>query len=132
METENYINNLTIVKFMDTPQEIEVWYILPAIRRQLAIEMKKKGLKQNEIARIMHVTEAAVSQYFKSKRAKEVEFTESLKQEIKNSAEKIIENNNLFMNELQRLLSLIKQELLLCKIHKCHCNLPENCEVCLS
>ena len=116
---------------MDTPQEIEVWYILPALRRQLALNMKQKGLKQNEIARIMHVTEAAVSQYFKSKRAKEVAFPENLKQEIKTSAEKIMEENSLFMSELQNLLNLIKQEHLLCAIHKCHCILPENCEVCM-
>jgi hypothetical protein len=115
---------------MDTPQEIEVWYILPALRRQLADEMKQKGLRQNEIAKIMHVTEAAVSQYFKSKRAKEVQFTEKLKQDIKISAEKLIKNNSLFMQELQTLLTLTKKELLLCKIHKCHCSLPENCGVC--
>jgi len=115
---------------MDTPQEIEVWYVLPALRRQLAEEMKLKGLKQNEIARIMHVTEAAVSNYFKSKRAKEVQFTETLKKEIKESAKIIIENNSVFMQELQRLLGIVKKEFLLCAIHKCHCNLPENCEVC--
>jgi hypothetical protein len=115
---------------MDTPQEIEVWYILPALRRQLAVEMKQKGLKQNEMAKIMHVTESAISQYFKSKRAREVEFTENLKKEIRSSAEELIRDNSLFMQELQKLLALTKKELLLCKIHKCHCNLPENCEVC--
>jgi uncharacterized protein len=129
---ENYINILTIVKFyMDTPQEIEVWYILPALRRQLATEMKLKGLKQKEIAKIMHVTEAAVSQYFKSKRAKEVQFTDYLKNEIKSSSEKLVKDNALFMQELQRLLSLTKKEHLLCRTHKCHCVLPANCEVCM-
>ena len=31
---------------MDTPQEIEVWYVLPALRREIAIALKKQGLKQ--------------------------------------------------------------------------------------
>mgnify|MGYP001577863493 FL=1 len=32
------------------PQEIEVYYIIPAIRRQLAMYMKLSGMKQNKIA----------------------------------------------------------------------------------
>ena len=54
------------------PQEIEVLYILPAIRRELTIEMKKIGLEQKKIAEYLCVTEAAVSQYLNSKRASQL------------------------------------------------------------
>ena len=59
---------------MITPQELEVWYILPAIRRELTISLKEEGLKQRQVAEILGVTEAAVSQYIKSKRAKAIKF----------------------------------------------------------
>ena len=47
------------------PQEIEVWYIIPAVRRELAKSMVKIGLKQKQIAVTLGITEAAVSQYLK-------------------------------------------------------------------
>ena len=72
------------------PQEIEVWYVIPAIRRELAKAMINTGLTQKEIAKIMGITEAAVSQYIHSKRAKEIAFSKKVLEEIKISAEKII------------------------------------------
>ncbi|MBI2110228.1 hypothetical protein HYT51_00405, partial [Candidatus Woesearchaeota archaeon] len=42
------------------PQEIEVFYIIPALRRQLAIEMKKNGLKQKRIAELLLIEDATV------------------------------------------------------------------------
>ncbi len=50
------------------PCEIVVWYLLPVIRKELAGRLKEKGLTQNEIAKRMGVTPAAVSQYLNSKR----------------------------------------------------------------
>ncbi|MBR9680761.1 MAG: hypothetical protein GOU98_02965 [Candidatus Altiarchaeota archaeon] len=44
--------------------------VLPAIRRALVTELSKTGKKQNEIARMLHITPAAVTQYIKGKRAK--------------------------------------------------------------
>ena len=52
------------------PQEIEVFYIIPAIRRHIAMYMKLRGLKQNKIAELLHIDKAAVSQYIKKKRGK--------------------------------------------------------------
>ena len=69
------------------PQEIEVWYIIPAIRRELAKSMiKDLKITQKQVASIMEITEAAVSQYLHSKRAKEVVFTKAILEEIKKSA----------------------------------------------
>ena len=44
---------------------------VPAIKAKLAKELKKKGCSQKEIATILGVTEAAVSQYLSGKRAKQ-------------------------------------------------------------
>lgn len=114
-----------------TPQEIEVWYVLPAIRCELAKAMLKKGLKQKQIAKLLGITEAAVSQYLKEKRAKEEFFDKKIKQEIKRSADKIIKDNSLVMSEIQRMCNLVKESGILCKLHHKHCNIPKECKVCL-
>ena len=104
-----------------TPQEIEVWYVLPAIRRELAKAMLEKDLKQSKIAEIMGVTAPAISQYLKSKRAKEVRFGNNLLREIRKSAGRIIGNRFLLMPEIQNICSMARKEELLCELHRKVC-----------
>ena len=111
------------------PQEIEVWYVLPALRKELAAAMKKMGLKQNEISKKLGITESAVSQYFKKKRANEITFSKKIKQKIKESAERI-KGKNALMVEIDKLSKLIKKENVLCDIHRKFCNVPARCAIC--
>jgi len=115
------------------PQEIEVWYILPAIRRELANSMLKEfNLKQREIAKLLRITDSAVSQYLKSKRAKEVQFSSQMLGEVKASAEQIIKNPDGLIEETNRLCGLIKKDEVLCKLHRYHDKtVPANCCACL-
>ena len=120
-----------MVKKVLHPQEIQVWYILPALRKELTLEMKKLGLDQKTIAKIIGVTEAAVSQYIKEKRATEVEFDEKTKQEIKKSAQLISQNGKLLFQEMQHLLEKALENKSICKV--CHIynnDLPSDCEIC--
>ena len=110
------------------PQEIEVFYILPAIRRELAINLDKEGLQQNEISELLHVTPAAINQYLNSKRALEVNFSPQIKKEIKKSALRI-KNGSFFLEETQNLLRKIKQARVVCTLHKKFTNLP-CCNAC--
>ena len=115
------------------PQEIEVWYIIPALRRELAKTMIEDfNLTQKAVAKHMYLTEAAVSQYQSSKRAKEVIFTEAVLSEIKRSATKIIENEKHLVTEMMRLCKLTGVKQIMCDIHKKQdVKLPENCGICL-
>lgn len=113
------------------PQEIEVWYILPAIRRELVKEMIVLGLKQNQIASILGVTEAAVSQYVKQKRAKEVVFTSETMEQIKASARAVMQDKERLIYEVQKILSMAKRSKTLCKVHYQHSTMPQKCEACL-
>jgi len=115
-------------KFL-TPQEIEVHYIIPAIRREIAKELKKNGLDQKTIAEKLGVTEAAISQYISGKRASEICFNNKLTSQIKISTKNIIKGE-IFVKELQELLKLSKSERLTCKVGKDKGCTPENCEVC--
>ena len=111
------------------PQEIEVFYVLPALRRELAVCMKEFGKSQKEIAKLVGVTEAAISQYLSSKRATFLQFDSKVKLAIKNSAENITDELSL-TRELQRLLILTRQERIVCKVHENLGTAQKGCNVC--
>jgi len=111
------------------PQELEVWYVLPALRKELAAAMKEKGLNQKEISKKLGISEPAVSQYFKKKRANEISFDKRIKERIKESAEKIIKGKKMLF-EIDRLCRLIKKENILCDIHKKFCKIQKGCAIC--
>ena len=116
------------------PQEIEVRYILPAIRRELArVFIQEHKLNQKEAAKMLGLTEAAVSQYQHSKRAKEVVFSDSVVDEIRGSAKRILaEKNNKqrLIAEMYRISGLTKVRHILCDIHRAQSKDLENCNVC--
>ncbi len=109
-----------------TLQEIEVWYILPGIRKELAVAMKKKGMSQAKIAGTLGITEAAVSQYVKAKRAKEVRFGKNLKKEIEKSAEGIIAGKNQ-RREIQRLINVAEKDMIVCSMCADKCQGGKEC-----
>ena len=116
------------------PQEIEVRYILPAIRRELArIFIKENKLSQKEAAKLLGLTEAAVSQYQHSKRAKEVVFSDSVISEIKISADKILSdksNKRHLLAEIYRISNLTTVKHILCDIHRAQSKDLGSCNIC--
>lgn len=119
------------------PQELEVWYVLPKIRAELAKSMVRDcGLAQNKAAGFLQITKAAVSQYLSDKRAnnkgqREVIFDEKLKEQIRFSAKKIIDNPELLLQEIMMICNLFKNQGLLCGLHRQDDELREDCNVCL-
>ena len=93
------------------PQEIEVWYILPAIRKELARMLTKKyKLNYERAGAILGVGKAAVSQYLSNKRANKVRLNPKIKREIGKSAKIISEYPNKALIEIQRILKIMKSE----------------------
>ena len=111
------------------PQEVEVYHIIPALRRELAITMKELGLSQRKIAELLHLTEAAVSQYFSKKRGSDIDFDAKIKTEIKKSAKSITDDQHV-VGEIQRLLEIIRNTKAICDIHKKYATLPSKCDYC--
>lgn len=113
------------------PQELEVHYILPALRNELAKELKKKGKNQKEIASLLGVSEAAVSQYVHEKRGADIDFTPTIQKNIRNSAGKITDKVA-FIKETQQLLQHVWKERFICSV--CHdqnkSTIPQGCAVC--
>ena len=101
---------------MLTPQEIQVWYILPALRKEIATKLKKQEFKQKEIARIMDITPAAVSQYLHKKRAN---MNIRIKEEIIDTAIKnILKNDEDYQEALQEALEEVSEAHTICEVHK--------------
>ena len=64
---------------MKPPCEMVVWYIIPAIRSELAKDLLKLGMKQKKISELMDITQPAVSQYLTDKRGSGIEFNDDVK-----------------------------------------------------
>lgn len=114
------------------PQEIEVWYVIPALRREIAKSMiEDYKMAQKQIAVCMNITEAAVSQYLSSKRAKGIVFSNTVLNEIKTSAKKIMEDKNQLVSEMIKLTKLTGVKQAMCKLHKKQdAKMPKKCEIC--
>lgn len=114
------------------PQEIEVWYILPSIRKELAKQLvKTHKLSYEKAGSLLGVSKAAVSQYISNKRANKIVFPGIIKKEIKKSADIITKDGQKAIREIERILTLIKKTKCSCSVCKkynpgiikfCNCN----------
>lgn len=80
---------------MRPPCEIMVQKVLPAIRVEIArLLMQEYGLQQQDIAKRLGVSKAAISQYVSSKRGADTYFFDNAKEEIKDFAESVASNED--------------------------------------
>lgn len=129
------------------PQEVEVWYVLPAIRREFARAMKKKEaprkgedgkvkqhkITQKEIAKMLGVTEPAITQYLLKKkglrsRGDQVDIPEKFLPEIDASADTMIDAfemgvddddmYEIMTREVNRIIRIMRNDGAMCDIHR--------------
>ena len=115
------------------PQEIEVWYLIPALRKELSkIFIKDYGLAQKKAAELLGISEAAVSQYVKEKRGKEMKFTKSELESIKKTASKIVKDKKHSMKYLYEACIAFRGSKTICNLHrKHHKDIPAKCTICM-
>jgi len=112
------------------PQKVELWYVIPAIRKEFAKLMIKKGLTQRDAADKLGVTESAVSQYLKEKRAKHlIAFDREINKEMKKSVDIILKGGSV-IRETQRMCALCKNRRFLCRVSKKLGYAPKGCREC--
>lgn len=100
------------------PQEIEVWYIIPAIRKELAkILIAEHKISYEKAGDMLGISKAAVSQYVSNKRANKVKLSNEVMAQVKQSAKILREKPKAGLQEIQRILKFMKDK---------HCS----CEVC--
>lgn len=101
------------------PQEIEVWYIIPAVRKELALRLTKDyGLSFEKTGNILGISKAAVSQYLSNKRANKIKLSSDVKFEVAKSAEISFNNPKSALNEMQRILKFMKEKNCSCEVCK--------------
>ena len=129
------------------PQEVEVWYVLPAIRRELARIMKTKTVQrvgadgkkkehritQKEIAQMLGVTEPAITQYLlkdrgRRSRGDQVEIPKKFMSQFDKSADIMIESfekdlvgDNPFevmTREINRIIKIMRDDGAMCDFHR--------------
>ena len=113
-------------------QEIEVWYLIPALRKEFArIFIKDYGLTQKKAAETLSITEAAISQYLSSKRGNDIKFSKKELSEIKKSADIVVKNPEILIKILYDLCVSLRESKVICQLHKNHDkSIPKNCDIC--
>jgi len=66
----------------ETPCQVVVWDVLPAIRAALAKELVDNGVTQQEVAKLFGMAPSAVSQYLTKKRGYRIELDDEIKASI--------------------------------------------------
>ena len=114
------------------PQEIEVWYLIPALRKELAkIFVDDFDLSQKKAASILGITDAAISQYLSSKRGNEVKFSKDEIAKIKKTAREIIKNGGDIIKEIYQLSVSLRGSKAICGIHMSQDKgVEKGCDIC--
>lgn len=100
-------------------QEVEVWYIIPAVRKELAKQLTGKyEFSYEKTGTILGISKAAISQYLSNKRANKIKLNPETKKEIAKSAEIIVKNNKMAVGEVQRILRYMKEKKASCDVCK--------------
>lgn len=119
------------IKSGQLPQEIEVWYVLPALRREFAkVLIKEHKLTQKAVAELLQITEAAVSQYISGKRASQVKFGNDVLKEIRRSAKRVVKEKIPLFIELERISKLLTVKQVVCEMCKSSNVGLGECNVC--
>lgn len=112
------------------PQEVIVWYVLPAIRREITKSLiTDYHLPQKEIAKRFGLTEPAISQYKKGARG-DIDLSSDIKNKVKEAARNIAEEDSSAPREVQRVLKFIQKEGFLCEFHKKYGLVHQDCDMC--
>jgi predicted transcriptional regulator len=118
--------------------EVASRYVYPSIRRRLVEVLREKGLKQTEIAELLHITQSAVSRYLKMDRGSFIDVSKfpDIDAEVTALAEKIVQERP---SEYEIHSELVKMSLeMLGRGYVCsfHSKIdpevnPSECNVCL-
>lgn len=97
--------------------EKAVWKILPAIRRMICEILIKKGAKRKEIARILGISEAAISQYLNAKRGLKLRLSKNELKKVEKISERILKSYRRKYRSVNR-KNIARDFCLICKLLK--------------
>lgn len=115
------------------PSELESKFVIPALRRKISEELYQMGLNQTEISHYLCLTQAAISKYLKSSRGTSLNLSEEdLDCKVKSAAKRIVKEKDpqRASIELMRITKFIRDEGILCQIHRKKDDVPDDCDLC--
>ncbi len=96
------------------PCEVVMQFVLPAMRKEMVLYfVSEKKIRQRQIAKLLGITDAAVSQYVKGKRGNYFKFDEKAKKKIYKMCEALLDHYNKHRKD-----------------HKGHEFMVDACEIC--
>lgn len=99
------------------PQEVEVLFILPALRRELSKELiREYGITYEKTGKLLGITKAAVSQYLSHKRAAKIRLHPKVLARVHKSAKLIVRGKTDVPRELQDILNFIRRKKYHCEV----------------
>jgi len=134
-----YDNDVILLIVMRPPCELIVKRILPAFRSMVANELVKNySFSQTRAAKMLGTTQAAISQYFHSKRGyKMIETLQNIP-EVKSIASKTandLANGKVsqldVLKDFCKLCQKLRKSFKICKMHKDTSLIPEFCDICI-
>ncbi|MBP7708407.1 hypothetical protein KA107_01880 [Candidatus Pacearchaeota archaeon] len=101
------------------PQEVEVWYIIPKVRKELAnLLVNKYGWTYEKAGDMLGISKAAISQYLSNKRANKIKVSKEVNKEIEKSAQTVAEGKSNGMQEILRILTFMRSSKQSCEVCK--------------
>jgi len=99
------------------PQEIEVWYVIPAIRRNISLCLiKDYKISYEKIGKLLGISKAAISQYARNKRASKIKLHEKATGQIMVSCKRLANGESDAVTEIKKILSYIRDKKLPCEV----------------
>jgi uncharacterized protein len=93
------------------PQEIEVWYVIPALRSWIArCLVEDFDSSYEKVGNILGVSRAAISQYIKKKRAAKIKLPNELGPKIMASCKILHKDPTRTVEEINKLLDYIRSK----------------------
>ena len=119
---------------MKPPCEIVVWYVIPAIRSELAKELLNLGMKQKDVSELMDITQPAVSQYITDKRGSGIKLDENVRKMIHEFARQLSEGEATKADLISKTCTICKHVQTTDVLAQLNINkedLGEDCQSCL-
>ena len=119
---------------MKPPCEIVVWYVIPAIRSELAKELLNLGMKQKDVSELMDITQPAVSQYITDKRGSGIRLDDNVRAKIREFARQLSEGEATKADLIPRTCAICKNVSVTDVLNQLNIDkseLGEDCQSCL-
>ncbi|ODS36774.1 MAG: hypothetical protein A7316_09855 [Candidatus Altiarchaeales archaeon WOR_SM1_86-2] len=106
---------------MKSPCELVVWYLLPAIRSEVAKALDGENILQKDTARHLGMTPSAVSLYISGKRGSDIELPGEIKLKISELAKRIITEDMSPVDIMKGICTICveaRKKKILCDLHR--------------